>query len=77
MIFRGTRLMVLLGAAAAAMSFPSCSAEVGQFEVHRNSDPINGTTVTTTETTTTTTTTALVYRGNIYDTNLNLVTYGT
>ena len=78
MIFRGTKLLTLLGAAVAAMSFPSCSAEVGQFEVHRNSgSETSGTTVTTAETTTTTTTTALVYRGNIYDTNLNLVTYGT
>ena len=78
MIFRGTKLLLLLGAAAAAMSFPSCSAEVGQFEVHHNTDLSKSvTTAAASETTTTTTTTALVYRGNIYDTNLNLVTYGT
>ena len=78
MIFRGTRLLPLLAAGAAALSFPSCSAEVGQFEIHRDSDvSLNMTTAPVQETTTTTTTTAPVYRGNIYDTNLKLVTYGT
>jgi len=77
MIFRGTRLLPLLAAGAAAMSFPSCSAKVGQFEVLNGTGAVQQNTTTAAETTTTTTTTALVYRGNIYDTNLNLITYGT
>ena len=83
MIFRGRWLIPLL-AAAAVLSFPSCSAEVGKVTINRDSDPssqqenIGAQAATTTEeTTTTTTTTTLVYRGNIYDTNYNLITYGT
>lgn len=77
MIFRGTWLLPMLVAGAAALSFPSCSAKVGQFEVLHGTESANPGATTTSETTTTTTTTALVYRGNIYDTNLKLVTYGT
>lgn len=77
MIFRGTKLISLLAAAAAAMSFPSCSAEIGKFEVHRGSDSQQATTIATTQETETTEPPKPVYRGNIYDTNLNLITYGT
>ena len=85
MKLRGKRLVSLLIAAAAAMSFPSCSSEVGQieFQTNKSSDAGKDThgaqaaEVTTEETTTTTTTTEPVYRGNIYDTNYNLITYST
>ncbi len=81
MIIRGKRLMPLLIAAAAALSFPSCSAEVGQFEVHNDKSSRSARQETSAETaapeTTVTTTTEFVYRGNIYDTNYRLLTYGT
>ena len=81
MIIRGKRLMPLLLAAAAALSFPSCSAEVGRFEVHNDKSSRSARQETTEETaateTTVTTTTEFVYRGNIYDTNYRLLTYGT
>lgn len=85
MIFRGKRLIALLVSASAALSFPSCSAEVGQVKIHSDSDTSSQqqenneaqAATTTEETTTTTTTTTMVYRGNIYDTNYNLLTYGT
>ena len=82
MIIRGKRLMPLLIAAAAALSFPSCSAEVGQFEVRNDTSSRSARQETTeeqaaTEETTVTTTTEMVYRGNIYDTNRTLLTYGT
>ncbi|MCR5599634.1 MAG: peptidoglycan glycosyltransferase [Ruminococcus sp.] len=83
----GRRLVPLLVAAAAVLSFPSCSAEVGQVSFHgeknnnsakkKKSEPQTTATTEETTTSTTTTTTALVYRGNIYDTNYKLVTYGT
>ncbi len=84
---RGIRIVPLLVAAAAALSFPSCSANVGQVSFHgeknkdsaKKKDTEQQTAATTEETTTTTTTTTttMVYRGNIYDTNYKLVTYGT
>lgn len=83
MKIRGMRLMPLAVAASVAVSFPSCSAEVGQFNVHNDSssrsarqenEPLAA---TTTEETTTTTTVPPNYRGNIYDTNYNLITYST
>ena len=85
MIFRGKRLIALLVSASAALSFPSCSAEVGQVKIHSDSGTSSQqqenneaqAATTTEETTTTTTTTTMVYRGNIYDTNYNLLTYGT
>ena len=82
MIIRGKRLLPLLTAAAAALSFPSCSAEVGQFEVRNDTSSRSARQETTeeqaaTEETTVTTTTEMVYRGNIYDTNNTLLTYGT
>jgi len=84
MISRGKKLIALLISTAVIASFPSCSSEVGQIEFHKDSSPHaaseeNGDTaaadVTTEQTTTTTTTTEPVYRGNIYDTNYNLITY--
>ncbi|MBP5580279.1 MAG: peptidoglycan glycosyltransferase [Ruminococcus sp.] len=82
MIIGGKRLMPMLIAAAAALSFPSCSAEVGQFEVRNDTSSRSARQETTDETaateeTTVTTTTEFVYRGNIYDTNNRLLTYGT
>ena len=86
MISRGKRLISLLVSAAAIVSFPSCSSEVGQIEFHKdsgsgNSGAVNSDTqtpgTTAEETTTMTTTTEPVYRGNIYDTYNNLITYST
>ena len=81
MIIGGKRLLPMLIAAAAALSFPSCSAEVGQFEVRNDTSSRSARQETTDETaateTTVTTTTEFVYRGNIYDTNNRLLTYGT
>ena len=84
---RGIKIVPLLVAAAAALSFPSCSAGVGQVSFHgeknndsaKKNESVQQTAVTTEETTTTTTTTTttMVYRGDIYDTNYRLVTYGT
>ncbi|MBR1430786.1 MULTISPECIES: penicillin-binding transpeptidase domain-containing protein [Ruminococcus] len=86
MISRGKKLIALLISTAVIASFPSCSSEVGQIEFHKDSSPHaaseeSGDTapadVTTEQTTTTTTTTEPVYKGNIYDTNYNLITYST
>ena len=62
---RGIRIVPLLVAAAAALSFPSCSANVGQVSFHgeknkdsaKKKDTEQQTAATTEETTTTTTTT--------------------
>lgn len=83
MILRGKRILTLFIAVSAAMSFSSCTAEVGQFTVkdengsHPAGEIKQAAATTETAEPATTTTTEWMYRGNIYDTNHNLLTYGT